>query len=207
MDGMTDDSDFFLRARDALHAARGWSLPGLKSFRKVELAKFCFQFKDNDFVRVESFEGPLISSDPIDDGYYFHFHHDNPTLQAKNRDMKLHMGIVGANIRAGLLDPSLGKGATTVLNGIPKRQAPPLLRREPLQSGWCFHVEYGLSWGLVLMWTCVAVLFGLAFVSIWLSTVDKTDLQGAFGPANYVLSVYALALTMMALGNRPHGEV
>jgi hypothetical protein len=111
----------------------------------------------------------------------------------------VHMRIIGEMILAGLQAPHLGRGKKTVLSGIPKRPAPPVLERKALRSIWGFHAGQGLSVRRIIYWANGLVVLGLAFVPIWLGVINKLDLTNAFTPVTFLFALIMLWLSIAAL--------
>ncbi|RSL57746.1 hypothetical protein CEP54_008132 [Fusarium duplospermum] len=118
-----------------------------------------------------------------------------------HRDLDIHMRYIGRVILAGLLVPELGKGETRVLRGIAKRSAPLALERKAQQSVWGFHAGSGLCLRPILLWTNGLVVVGLAFVPIWLRAIDDLDLQKAFTPVTFLMTLMTICLATAALSN------
>lgn len=116
-------------------------------------------------------------------------------------DADIHMRIIGRTILAGLRDPLLGRDTRTVLRGIPKRPAPPILERKPNEFGWAFHARQGLCLRRIMYWVNGIVALGFTFVPFWLGAIDKVDLQSAFAPVTFLGVLATLWLAIAALGH------
>jgi hypothetical protein len=111
------------------------------------------------------------------------------------------MRIVGEMILVGLEEPHRGRGLKVVLDGIPKRQVPPVLERKAMVSGWAFHAKQGLCLRRILYWVLGVVAFGITFVPFWLGVIDKLDLQNAFAPVTFLVTMVTLWLAIATLGH------
>jgi predicted Kef-type K+ transport protein len=65
---------------------------------------------------------------------------------------------------------------------IPKKRIPPSLQNTMGTEGWGLHAVQGWSVLKIISWFIVTQVFGFVFVPLWLTLVNKTDLQNAFTP-------------------------
>ncbi|KAK3995193.1 kinase-like domain-containing protein, partial [Cladorrhinum sp. PSN332] len=192
IDTMTDDSDFFREARRVLGQARGTRFQRFLSWRAythVDLSQFHFLFDNNTLVKT--FSCASLTKTPICQGY------DYNCSQAT--DIDIHMSIISEIILHGIRSPDLGKGQKTVLDGIPKRKAPPELPKKAKESGWGFHTGQGPSLRKVISWFLGILFFAVGFVPIWLASINKIDLQNAFAPGTFLVTVFAIIVACYAV--------
>jgi len=109
------------------------------------------------------------------------------------------MRIIAEIILQGIRYPQLGRGQKTVLDGIPKLKAPPGLKKQAFMSGWGFHATQGPCLKKIISWAAGVSTFGLAFVPIWLSSISSIDLQNAFAPVTFLITLLGLILAMVAV--------
>lgn len=102
------------------------------------------------------------------------------------------MQIMAQIILEGIRKPELGRGERTVLSGIPKLKTPPGLEKKALISGWGFHAGQGPCSVKIFGWLSTVLTFGLAFIPIWLASINKIDLQNAFAPVTFLVTLLGL---------------
>jgi hypothetical protein len=61
-------------------------------------------------------------------------------------------------------------------------------------SAWGIHAISGFSLFKILRWIGLSLGLGAAFIVVWLVKVDRTDLQGAFVPVTFLITMVMLAL-------------
>ena len=109
------------------------------------------------------------------------------------------MQIMGEIILQGIRRPKLGRGQRTALDGIPKLRAPPGIKKQALISGWGFHAGQGPCLVKICSWFLVIVALGLAFVPVWLSSINKINLQNAFAPISFMVTFIGVLFAMGCL--------
>ncbi|KAK4159556.1 hypothetical protein QBC43DRAFT_327074 [Cladorrhinum sp. PSN259] len=194
LDSMTDDAEFFLEARKVLSQTRGtWFQRFLswRSYTRVDLSLFHFLFDDDSLVKTFTCAALPQASAPICQGYVY--------TCGQSTDIKMHMDLMAERILHGIRSPKLGKGKRTVLNGIPKREAPPQLKQEATVSGWGFHAGQGPCLRKIVGWVLVILVLALGFVPIWLASINKIDLQNAFAPGTFLCTVFAIIVACFAV--------
>ena len=112
---------------------------------------------------------------------------------------EVHLKIAASEQIAGIHQPHGGRGRTTTLNMIPKR-----IRNE-LANGtssddwgsseeWGMHALPRFSLWKILAWIASLAILGLVFVIFWLVFIDKTDLQNAFIPFTFLVTMVMIGL-------------
>ena len=219
LEGMVDDYDFFIRARETLrHARGGWlrCFVSWKSYNRIDLSQVCFRtlsrhknttnawllqffflFDNSDLVLT--LDDKVQRAESLCSGYEYTISPE--ATQVGQLDPDIHMKIIGKVILEGLATPHLGRGSRTVLSGIPKRPAPPVLARKARASGWAFHAGQGLCPRRILYWTHAIIAFGVAFVPFWLGSIKELDLQNAFAPVTFLATLVMLWLCIAALAH------
>lgn len=79
-------------------------------------------------------------------------------------------------------NPKFSEGVVEILHLIPQKIVPPLLPTAVGTEGWGLHAVQGWSFLKIVSWFLVTQLVGFVFVLLWLTFVNKTDLQNAFVP-------------------------
>ncbi|KXX81090.1 hypothetical protein MMYC01_202799 [Madurella mycetomatis] len=181
IDTLADDYAFFIEALTVLSCAQGNWLQRFfswKSFAHVNLSKFHFLFNNSD--RIKSFDWRTLENQPdiLCQGYEY---------TCLCTEIRIHMQIMAQIILEGIRNPELGRGNRTVLSGIPKLKTPPGLEKKALISGWGFHAGQGPCVVKIFGWLSTILAFGLAFIPIWLASIDKMDLQNAFAPVSFLV--------------------
>ncbi|KAJ9142922.1 hypothetical protein NKR23_g6812 [Pleurostoma richardsiae] len=178
---MSDDYEFFSEAKRVLsHAQGGWLQRFLswRSYTRITLSKFHFLFNNSD--RVKTFDCSVLGNvNTLCQGYDFTLH------QSVNID--IHMRVIAEILLQGIRSPKLGRGQSTVRDGIPKLKAPPGLKKQALMSGLGFHAGQGPCLRKIISWISAILAFGLAFVPVWLASISSIDLQNAFAPVTFWL--------------------
>lgn len=113
---------------------------------------------------------------PSFEGYEFEF------------DSPVHRKIAAAQIVRGLNNVRRGHGESTMLRTIPIKN-PPHLQKAMGTEGWGIHANQGLSVMKITRWMIVVQVLGLTFASIWLTLINKTDLQNAFLPVTFLTTL------------------
>ncbi|PVH76106.1 kinase-like protein [Cadophora sp. DSE1049] len=111
---------------------------------------------------------------------------------------EVHMNIASKQILRGFSKREWGYHLTTTLSLIPKKKDSTLNFNMGSQ-GWGLHAIEGFSLTKILIWVAVLNGVGIAFVVLWLVFVSKTDLQNAFVPVTYFMTVILLGLAVPQL--------
>ncbi|KAM7212536.1 Protein kinase-like domain containing protein [Rhypophila decipiens] len=199
-DSMADDYDLFIEARKLLNCAQGNRMQRFFSWRSythVALSQFHFLFNNSDRVKAYHYTATTRTNQPSADickGYEYTTQHP---------EVDKHMEIMAEIILQGIRNPKLGRGHRTVMDGIPKLKSPPGLKKQALISGWGFHAGRGPCAAKIWAWLSAFVALGLAFVPFWLASIDKADLQNAFAPVSFLLTLLGV---MFAMGCLVPGE-
>ncbi|KAH6623731.1 kinase-like domain-containing protein, partial [Chaetomium tenue] len=199
IDTMADDHALFTEARRVLNLIQGNRLQRFFSWRaytRVQLSQFHFLFDNSDYVKTFSYPTLNNSNQTICAGYEFTTPHHHNTLPI---DVQIHMQIIAETILQGLRRPTLGLHQRTVLRGMPKRRAPPGLRKQALASGWAFHAGRGPCVVRMGAWVVSVVGVGLVFVPVWLGRVSEVDLQGALAPGGFLVTVLGVVVALVCL--------
>lgn len=61
-------------------------------------------------------------------------------------------------------------------------------------QGWGLHAVQGFSITKILTWIASLTSLGVVFIIMWLVFINKTDLQNAFIPVGFFMTMIALAL-------------
>lgn len=115
------------------------------------------------------------------------------------------MEIMVEIILQGIRDPKLGRGHRTLIHGIPKLKSPPGLQKLACISGWGFHAGQSPCAAKIGAWFSMVVALGLAFVPVWLASINKLDLENAFAPGSFLVTCLGVMFTMGCLVQRPVG--
>ncbi|KAK1827008.1 kinase-like domain-containing protein [Podospora conica] len=201
-DSMNEDYDLFIKAREILSRAQGNRIQRFFSWRSythVSLSQFHFLFNNSDLVKAYRYT-PAISTPqrPTDicKGYEY---------IAQHPEVDTHMEIMAEIILHGIRNPKLGRGERSVIDGIPKLKSPPGLKKEALNSGWGFHAGQGPCVAKMGVWFSAFVALGLAFVPVWLASIDEVDLQNAFAPVSFLLTFLGVMFALGCLVQGPAG--
>jgi len=187
-----DDAAFYQRAQLAfkrihgswVHRAVSWI-----TYTKVVPVTFHFLFNDDDLVRVFPLAENSGWPTPLCQGYEYRVPADIT--------LGVFIQILATTILCGINEPSLGKGQRTVVDGFPKRGAPPGLDKKALTAGLGFHVSRGFSLKKIAIWMFSLAIVGFLFVPAWLALVDKHDLQNAFTPFTILYIPCGIALAII----------
>ncbi|KAK0516178.1 hypothetical protein JMJ35_000781 [Cladonia borealis] len=108
----------------------------------------------------------------------------------------VHMAIAAKQIVTGMYEntdfPDLAKEN---LQMVPQNIACPLGSQKGVE-GWGMYAIHGYSLRKILYWIVAITVLGLVFVILWLSFVDKTDLQNAFVPAMFLSTMIFMGLAV-----------
>ncbi|KAL1961902.1 hypothetical protein VTN77DRAFT_935 [Rasamsonia byssochlamydoides] len=104
----------------------------------------------------------------------------------------VHMAIASQQIIAGMYNPAKLWGNTTIAM-IPKK-TDSTLASDVGTEGWGLYAVQGWSLWKIVLWICACNFIGMVFVVLWLVLVDKTDLQNAFVPATFLVTMLCLAI-------------
>ena len=154
-----------------------------------QLEQFHFLFNDDDLVRVFPLAENSGWPTPLCQGYEYRVPADIT--------LGVFIQILATTILCGINEPSLGKGQRTVVDGFPKRGAPPGLDKKALTAGLGFHVSRGFSLKKIAIWMFSLAIVGFLFVPAWLALVDKHDLQNAFTPFTILYIPCGIALAII----------
>lgn len=88
-----------------------------------------------------------------------------------------------------------------MLAGVPRLRAPPGLQKKAMNAGWGFHTRHGLSVIKILGWATAILIMGLGFVPLWISSIDRLDLQSALAPASFLGTVVTLWFGVLAVNS------
>ena len=106
---------------------------------------------------------------------------------------EVHMKIAAAQLIAGIHDPGKASGIKATLMMIPKRVViDPKLGT--ISLGWGMHALQRFSLWKILTWIVTLTILGLTFAVLWLTCVDKKDIQNAFVPSGFLISMVMLGL-------------
>ena len=108
------------------------------------------------------------------------------------------MKIAAAQIIAGMHNPkklthSIATHDKATIDMVPKKKNERLADAMGTE-GWGLHAVQGFSLWKILVWIAVLGVLGLAFVALWLSFVNRTDLQNAFVPITFFMTAILLML-------------
>ncbi|KAH6669243.1 hypothetical protein B0J14DRAFT_672109 [Halenospora varia] len=106
---------------------------------------------------------------------------------------EIHMAITAKQILALMHTTEDFPKTKSTLNLIPKKVDSPL-SHEMSCEGWGIHAVQGFSLSKFLRWMGVLLLLHMVFVSYWLLFIDTTDLQNAFVPVGFVITVVGLVV-------------
>ncbi|RTE80118.1 hypothetical protein BHE90_005337 [Fusarium euwallaceae] len=191
VDLLEDDYQLFITLRNSLTAARGSWLHRLSSWRictGVKLHKFTFLFDNCDLVTA--FEQKANSKSlEICKGYEYSC--------VPDLDLDEHMQLMAEIMLQGLQEPERGRNSRAVLDGIPKLQAPPGIRRKQFNSGWGFYTTQGFSLVRILLWASLILSPGVVFVPAWLLSISAIDLQNALAPISFLVGLVAILLSVV----------
>ncbi|KAK4222877.1 hypothetical protein QBC38DRAFT_488869 [Podospora fimiseda] len=95
--------------------------------------QFHFLFDNNTLVKT--FSCSSVQKTPICQEYDYKC--------SQSTDIDIHMRIMAEIILHDIRSPDLGKGQKTVLDGVPKRNAPPELPKKAKEFSWGFHTGQG----------------------------------------------------------------
>ncbi|KAK8005523.1 hypothetical protein PG990_011560 [Apiospora arundinis] len=186
-----DDEEFYTEVQNMIHDSKGsgvwrWLLKYLdwKICTEVEFIKFYVIRNNNPAVLREKEELPLPT-----DGY------EHLILDPVDVRMKL----VGRQIVQGLAHASVAKGDREMLYTLPKKLIPPPFQLKMAQPGWGIDIKMGFSVKKVVAWLSVCTVLTMVFVIVWLSLVSSKDLQNAFVPPFFLLTIVTVAFAAMKI--------
>ncbi|KAH7231617.1 uncharacterized protein BKA55DRAFT_581160 [Fusarium redolens] len=104
------------------------------------------------------------------------------------------MMILAEELIAGLHDPKGAERGNYMVNALPKRKCPPPLPTLRGTEAWGLHAKMGFSAGRIVWWFTSSIIFLVAFATVWLATVDKTDVQTALTPGTVIITALTFIL-------------
>lgn len=109
----------------------------------------------------------------------------------------IQMKILAHEIVQGLMRPKQVQGQRYTIEVLPKRKSPPYFQKQRAAEGWGIRVTMGFSVRKFARWLTGCMLASAVFAAVWLSCINKTDLQNAFVPPTLFLTFLSTILVMM----------
>jgi hypothetical protein len=114
---------------------------------------------------------------------------------------EIHIAIAAKQVLAGMHASKRTIHMNTTLPMIPKKREQRLNFLLGSQ-GWGLHAVQGFSITRILTWIASLTSLGVVFIIMCLVFINKTDLQNAFIPVGFFMTMIALALGIpQLLGN------
>jgi hypothetical protein len=194
VDCIKDDMELYQKLKNKYVRIRGPLIHNVLSWKTCTGVKFVkvrspffYMLKTtskttSQFYRVRENNTQVMptaeQSPPPDAGYEF----------AIPRPEDTHRKIAAVQIVAGLKHPRNGCGESVILPMVPKKSSPPLDKKMGAE-GWGLYATKGFSLAKIMMWVITVQILGFAFVCLWLTLVNKTDLQNAFLPVMFLTTL------------------
>lgn len=109
----------------------------------------------------------------------------------------IQLDILAHVIIQGVMRPKEFERQHQTIPLLPKRKIPPPFERRRAAEGWGVRVTMGFSVRKFARWLAVCMFASILFAVVWLTCIDKTELQNAFIPFTLFLTFLSILLVMM----------
>lgn len=110
-----------------------------------------------------------------------------------------NMHILSTQIVAGMASPTKGSGIANTVKVLPMLVKPPPLSKKQSERGFGLHAKQNFSLWKIVMWILLTEIVGLLFMAGWLYWIDEKDLQNAFVPVTYFVTLVGIAVAVPQL--------